>query len=230
MKINPILSLINASIQIMENNYYSLKEIAEDFVFQTYKNEIPDGYSFSLCYPLSVLFSLMGIEHEITFGTSKKNNVEVSHFWITLDVNGIILDPTIKQFNHNESCVYLGDIQKNETAKRYKIIETNGDEAFSKTYDKWAELLFQDNKRRSLPIALENKLITLNVEAAQVLFFYMEKYGLKEKVLKSAYGLSYFKPISFILQQDNIADQLLKCFDKIPSKYKEEIIDLGKIQ
>ena len=30
----------------MENNYYSLKEIAEDFVFQTYKNEIPDGYSF----------------------------------------------------------------------------------------------------------------------------------------------------------------------------------------
>jgi hypothetical protein len=77
---------------------------------------------------------------------------------------------------------------------------------------------------------MKNKLITLNVEAAQVLFFYMEKYGLKEKVLKSAYGLSYFKPISFILQQDNIADQLLKCFDKIPSKYKEEIIDLGKIQ
>lgn len=213
----------------MDNNYYLIKEIAEDFVFQTYKNEIPNGYGFSLCYPLSVLFSLLEIEHEITFGTSKKHIVEVSHFWITLNINGIILDPTIKQFNHNESSVYLGDIQKNETTKRYKIIEISRDEAFPKIYDKWAELIFQDNKRRSLPVALENKLITLNVAASQVLFFYMDKYGLKEKLLKSNYGLLYFKPISYILQQDNLIEQVL-CLDKISLKYKEEIIELGKIQ
>jgi len=212
----------------MDNNYYLIKEIAEDFVFQTYKNEIPDGYCFSLCYPLSVLFSLLGIEHEITFGTAKKHNVEVSHFWITLNVNGIILDPTIKQFNHNESCVYLGDIQKNETTKRYKIIDITQDEAFPKTYDKWAELLFQDNKRRSLPVALEKNLITINVAASQVLFFYLDKYGLKEILLKSTFGLSYFKPISFILHQDNLTDQVL-CLDKMHLKYKEEIIALGKI-
>ena len=83
----------------MDNKYILIKEIAEDFVFQTYNNEIPDGYCFSLCYPLSILFSLMEIEHEITIGKSRKNNIEVSHFWITFDNNGIILDPAIKQFN-----------------------------------------------------------------------------------------------------------------------------------
>ena len=98
----------------MENKYILIKEIAEDFVFKTYNNEIPDGYCFSLCYPLSILFSLMEIEHEITIGKSRKNNIEVSHFWITFDNNGIILDPAIKQFNQNESSVYLGDIQKLE--------------------------------------------------------------------------------------------------------------------
>lgn len=212
----------------MDNNYNLIKEIAEDFVFQTYKNEIPDGYCFSLCYPLSVLFSLLGIEHEITFGTSKKYNVEISHFWITFNINGIILDPTIKQFNHNESSIYLGDIQENHITKKYKILKINRDQDFSNTYDKWAELLFQDNKRRSLPVDLERKLITINVAASQVLFFYLDKYGLKENLLKSTYGLSYFKPISFILQQENLTDLVL-CSDKLHLKYKEEIVDLGKI-
>jgi len=97
-------------LDFMEYNHNLIKEITEDFVFQTYKNEIPDGYCFSLCFPLSVLFSLMGIEHELTFGKAKKNNIEVSHFWITFDINGFIVDPTIKQFNENESSVYVGDI------------------------------------------------------------------------------------------------------------------------
>lgn len=213
----------------MNNNYGLIKEIAEDFVFQTYKNEIPDGYCFSLSYPLSVLFSLLGIEHEITFGTAKKYNIEISHFWITFNVNGIILDPTIKQFNHNESSVYLGDIQKNDTTKKYKILELNRVEDFSNTYEKWAELLFLKNNRRSLPVDLEKKLITINVAASQVLFFYLDKYGLKENLLKSTYGLSYFKPVSYILQQENLTDHFL-CSDKIRLKYKEEIVELGKIQ
>ena len=42
------------------------------------------------------------MEHEITFVKVKKNKIEVSHFWITFDDIGIILDPTIKQFNEKE--------------------------------------------------------------------------------------------------------------------------------
>ena len=77
----------------------------------------------------------MEIEHEITIGKSRKNNIEVSHFWITFNNNGIILDPTIKQFNQNESSVYLGNIQKNETTNRYIKIENNGDESFPNIYE-----------------------------------------------------------------------------------------------
>lgn len=213
----------------MKNKYILIKEIAEDFVFQTYNNEIPDGYCFSLCYPLSILFSLMEIEHEITIGKSRKNNIELSHFWITFDNNGIILDPTIKQFNQNESSVYLGDIQKNETTNRYIKIENKGDEIFPNIYELWANLLYQHKHRIPLPIDLEKKLITLNVAASQVLFYYINKLGLKEMLLKSKYGLSYFKPISFVFNQNNLADEILICLNQTSLKYKDEIIELGKI-
>jgi len=63
-------------LDFMEYNHNLIKEITEDFVFQTYKNEIPDGYCFSLCFPLSVLFSLMGIEHELKFGKAKKTTLK----------------------------------------------------------------------------------------------------------------------------------------------------------
>ena len=213
----------------MENKYILIKEIAEDFVFQTYNNEIPDGYSFSLCYPLSILFSLMEIEHEITIGRSRKNNIELSHFWITFDNDGIILDPTIKQFNQNESSVYLGDIQKNETTNRYIKIENKGDEIFPNIYELWANLLYQHKHRIPLPIELEKKLITLNVAASQVLFYYINKLGLKEMLLKSKYGLSYFKPISFVFNQHNLVDEILICLNQTSLKYKDEIIELGII-
>ncbi len=213
----------------MENKYILIKEIAEDFVFQTYNNEIPDGYCFSLCYPLSILFSLMEIEHEITIGKSRKNNIEVSHFWITFDNNGIILDPAIKQFNQNESSVYLGDIQKNETTNRYIKIENNGDEIFPNIYKLWADLLYQHKHRIPLPIDLEKKLITLNVTASQVLFYYINKLALKEMLLKSKYGLSYFKPISFVFKQKNLVDEILISLNQTSLKYKDEIIELGII-
>ena len=61
----------------------------------------------------------------------------------------------------------------------------------------WAELLVKHEPRRHLPIDLENKIIALKVAASQVLFFYIDKYGLKEKLLSSNYGLSYFKPLNF---------------------------------
>jgi hypothetical protein len=91
----------------------------------------------------------------------------------------------------------VGDIQKNNTTKKFIKIENIGDEEFFKTYEMWAELLVKKEPRRPLPIDLENKLIALNVAASKVLFFYIDKFGLKEKLLKSNYGLSYFKPLSF---------------------------------
>jgi len=212
----------------MEYNHNLIKEITEDFVFQTCKNEIPDGYCFSLCFPLSVLFSLMGIEHELTFGKAKKNNIEVSHFWITFDINGFIVDPTIKQFNENESSVYVGDIQKNETTKRYIKIEIIGDEEFSKTYEMWTESILQIKNRRSLPNDFESKIITLNVATSQVLFFYINKYGLKEKLLNSNYALAYFKPIGYVYQQKEIVENVLFYLNKNSLNYKQEIIKLAE--
>ena len=97
----------------------------------------------------------MGIEHEITFGKAQKNNIEVSHFWITFNINGIILDPTIKQFNQYESSVYMGDIQKNNTTKNFIKFENIGDEDFFKTYEMWAELLVKKNLEDLYPLTLK---------------------------------------------------------------------------
>ena len=186
----------------MEHPHNLLKEISEDFVSQTYQGQIPDGYCFSLCYPLSVLFTLIDIKHELTFGKSLKNNMEVSHFWITLDNNEIILDPTIKEFNPIELPVYLGHIQENETTSKFIKIENIGDQAFSQTYELWAEPLLQNKPLMQLPQALENKLISFNVAAAYVLMSYIHKLNLREKLLNSGYAVSYFKPISAVLKNN----------------------------
>jgi hypothetical protein len=207
----------------MEHQYHLIKEISEDFVSQTYQNQIPDGYCFSMCYSLSVLFSLMEIKHELTFGKSLKNNMEISHFWITMDNNETILDPTIKQFNPNELPVYFGNIQENETTSKYIKIENIGDQEFSQTYGLWAEPLLQNKPLKQLPPGLENKLISFNVAAAYVLMSHIHKLDLKEKLLNSGYALSYFKPISAVLRNNYTID--LSQFDLNYSllKYGNEI-------
>lgn len=207
----------------MEVTHKLIKEIAEDFVYRTYKNDIPDGYCFSLCYPLSVLFSLMGIEHEITYGKTFKKHVQISHFWITFKNDGTILDPTIRQFNQNESSVYYGEINKNETSKKYEIIQNTSDNDFHQTYDSWAEPLFQVKHRRPLPLDLENKLISFNVAAANVLYSHIEKYKLEERLLISEYGLKYFKPINFILRYNYPIDTTNFGLNHIPLKYFDKI-------
>jgi hypothetical protein len=201
----------------MPANYNVIKEIAGDFVSQTYKNDIPNGYCFSLCYPLSVLFTLMDIQHEITFGKALQKQIELSHFWITLDGNRTILDATIKQFNPNESPVFLGDIRENETTKKYKIIERTDHDTFAQTHDSWAEPLFHQEHRRPFPPDLEIKLISFNLTAANVLISYIRTFGLKDKLLSSAYGLQYFQPIRFYLKNHHTTG--MAC--------KDEIIRLG---
>jgi hypothetical protein len=52
----------------------------------------------------------MDIYHEITFDMSPKNQIEIFHFWITLNKNGTILDPSIQLFKSNETNVFLGKI------------------------------------------------------------------------------------------------------------------------
>lgn len=214
----------------MEQNYSLIKEIAEDFVCQTYKNENPDGFCFSLCYPLSVLFTLMKIEHEISFGKSPKDQIEISHFWLTFDNNGTILDPTIQQFNSNEAKVFLGKRLDNEITKRYHINEEDVNDQFTQTYHSWAELLFQHDHRRPLPLDLEIRLITFNASAAQVLLKYLMKYGLIEKLKNSDYGLSYFRPISFIFQGNYPINTTLFGVNRELENYKNVIIELGLIQ
>ena len=81
-----------------------------------------------------------------------------------------------------------------------------------------------------MPIELEKKLITLNVAASQVLFYYINKYGLKETLLKSKYGLSYFKPMSFVFNQPYLVEEILKSLNQTSLKYKDEIIELDKFQ
>jgi len=207
----------------MEHQYKLLKEISEDFVSQTYQNQIPDGYCFSLCYSLSVLFSLMEIKHELTFGKSIKNNIEISHFWITLDNNVTILDPTIKQFNPNELPVYLGQIQENETTSKYIKNKNIGDQAFAQTYELWAAPMFQDKAIRQLPPNLENKFISFNVATAYVLMSYIHKLDLKNKLLNCSDALSYFKPISAALINNYPIDVSQFGLNNSLFKYKNEI-------
>lgn len=208
-------------------NYESVKVISEDFVQQTYGNDIPDGYCFSLCYPLSVLFLLMEIGHEFTFGKAMKGHMQLSHFWITLDEKGTILNPTIRQFNPAETKVYFGDILANETTKRYEKLEPDGDDLFYNTYASWADPLLQIPHRRQIPFDLEQRLISFNVAASHVLISHVIKMGLEEKLLTSQYGLYYFKPVSSILKYKYPIDRTRFGLHHASLQYMDKVMEIG---
>ena len=67
----------------------------------------------------------------------------------------------------------------------------------SQTNDSWAEPLFRQEQRRPLPPDPENNLVSFNLTTANMLFSFIQKFGWKDKLLRSDYGLQYFQPIRF---------------------------------
>lgn len=185
-----------------------IKHLSSEFVKKSYGNENPEGYCFSICYSISVLFSLLNIKHEITVGTAKGNNRTSVHFWLTIDLKGTILDPTIRQFDSKLEPIYLGHINSNTAIDEYTNIRTLSGCEFKSAYFFWASPLFQSTDKIPITKELEYKLGLLNIKAAITNLYFIEKFGVIEILSKSMYAKKYFEPIvTYIhfLTENNLA-------------------------
>jgi len=188
----------------MDTNH--IKKLAEDFTSQTYGTEIPDWLCFSTCFPLSILLNIFNIKHDIRSGKSPKNGQIVDHIWLTLDNEGTILDPTIRQFDESMDSVYLGKLTENTVTRKYIPDNTKFIDWFESSYHSWTAPLVNEQYRTQRPVGFEERTNLFNVKAACILYGHIEEAMLLEEFLKAKKCQHYFLPIFKFLRHKFEAD------------------------
>ncbi len=198
-----------------------LKKMVNAFTAKTFGEEIPEGLSFSTCYPISILLDRHQIHNTISLGSAFKNGVIVSHCWLTLDNEGTILDPTIRQFNPNMASTYIGKLNENEITRNYISISPTTQNRFEDVYELWAEPLI-DKQPRTLkrePI-FEAQMNTKNVITASVLYACILQFTSHQNILNSDKCVRYFSPIKRCIQEKYKSDKT--SFEVLKAKMPQE--------
>lgn len=165
----------------------------------------------------------MEIDNTITCGNSPKNNGIVSHIWLTLDNEGTILDPTIRQFDYNMESVYLGKLTENEVTKKYIPEKRLYEELFKSTYGIWKEPLIDKQPRTYIrPEGFEDKMNLLNIRTASVLYDYIEKIPSNEVFIQKNKCKKYFSPIFTFLRDKLYSDKAFvdKLKNSMPNSFE----------
>lgn len=171
---------------MVEEKYGSIKKLAEDFTSQSFGNSIPEDFCYTTCQPLSLLFEHLQIKHKLTPG--KYENLD--HFWLTLDDNVTILDPTFRQFETNWIGAYCDHPNKNEITKKYIAEELEWQPlALENAYDDWKKQLANTQEELS-------RIREMNVITAYVL----DKEINKPLDQLPENSKDYFRQISLFLQ------------------------------
>lgn len=186
----------------------TLKDMINEFTSQTFGTEIPNGLCFSTCFPISILLDIKQIENSISCGDAPKNNTTVTHVWLTLDNEGTILDPTIRQFDPNMESTYIGKLTENELTKKYVPEKRTFNEWFYYSYGVWAEPLVDKQPRTfQRPSGFEDKMNLLNLKTATILYGHIEKMLSKDQFIQTKKCNLYFSPIFKFLKDKSNTDK-----------------------
>ncbi len=199
----------------------TLKDMINEFTSQTFGTEIPNGLCFSTCFPISILLDIKQIKNAISCGDAPKNNTTVTHVWLTLDNEGTILDPTIRQFDSTMESIYIGKLEENKVTKKYIPINASYQEWFVTTYNNWAEPLIGKQPRTSREPGFENKMNLINIKTATVLYSYISKMETKNQIMSSFKCYRYFSPIFKFLKDKSETDNkfILNLKDEMPKNF-----------
>ena len=191
----------------MHTDTFSIKKIVSEFTSQTFGAENPEGLSFSTCFPISILLDLNQIENSISCGNAPRNNSIVNHFWLTIDHEGTILDPTIQQFDPTMESIYVEKINENEVTRKYVPIASTYQDWFMSAYNICAEPLINKQPRtfRKDP-AFERKMNLINIKTATVLYAYISKMESINQTMASIKCTQYFSPIFTFLKNKSETD------------------------
>lgn len=199
-----------------------IKDWVNEFISQTFGSEIPDWLCFSTCFPISILLDINQIKNTISCGVVPKNNSTVTHFWLTLDNDGTILDPTIRQFDPNMESTYIGKLTENEVTKMYVPEKRTFEEWFDSSYVVWTEPLI-DKKPRTFQRqpGFEDKLNILNIKTATVLYSFISKMEANNQIMSSFKCQLYYSPIFKFLKDKSETDKyfIIKLKDEMPKDF-----------
>lgn len=173
-----------------------IKKLVNEFTSQAIGMENPEGMSFLTCFPISILLDLNQIDNAISYGNASRNNCLVDHCWLTIDTEGTILDPTIRQFDLSMESTYIGKLDENDITKKYQPINLPFQEWFVNAYNIWAEPLINKQPRTiRRESGFENKMNLFNIKTATILNSYISKMENKEQIMSSFKCQRYFSPI-----------------------------------
>lgn len=179
----------------MEQNKDTIKKLAEEFTSLTFGNDIPYNFCFLTCFPLSILFDFRKINHTISCGDYSLNSKNTPHVWLTLDNEGIILDPTIRQFDMSLESVYIGKLTEN-----YVPVAGTFKEWFDNSYQTWTAPLLNTLPRTPRTEGFEEITNLQNIKTASILYKYLGALGNSDEFIKNSKCKFYFTPIFKFLQ------------------------------
>lgn len=187
----------------MKSEHYRIKKLTEDFISESIKHEDPSGLCFATSYPLKIYLLTKKFNSKIIAGKVPKSipedeNFKFDHFWLQIDKDGTMLDPTIKQFSGDDKMpIYLGKLDENVITKNYIVSEVPTKDWFQHVYDAWrapfmdSTYPFNDFTKRS---------IAYQIRLATILHWEINNFPNPDKIINQYYQ-DYFTPIFFYLRE-----------------------------
>ena len=209
----------------MNFNNDEIKKIATTFVHSSIKDEIPNGYCFSICFPLSILLSILKIKNKVAVGNAFINKMNVSHFWIKFEADDMILDPTIRQFDTSKDLIYLGKISEDEITKQYVELNNIGEQEFHEIYENWSAPLYEKEDRILRSKNFEDKMNLTNIKIASSFIAGIREYGLEDQILHNEFAKLYLKSIEYNLRC-RLKDGIQNSSYDLNEKFYNDLVDI----
>lgn len=211
----------------MKTDHQYIKKLTEDFTSESIRTEDPAGLCFATSFPLFIYLGTKQIKSSLRVGRVPMLNTEnkirkVSHFWLQIDGEGTMLDPTIRQFDENEEPIYIGKLTENKVTKKYKLLHYHPEIWFPKTYRDWKTPL--DDLSFPRDGVFEQRSIVFTLKLATILHKEIKMMPSPDNFINHYFEL-YFTPIYIFLhhwQADkkdfvNLKEKLPNDFDDLLS-------------
>lgn len=215
----------------MKLEHLRVKKLAEDFISESIKNEDPSGLCFATSYPLKIYLLTKNVRSKLIAGKVPKSipedvNFKFDHFWLQIDKDGTMLDPTIKQFSGDDKMpIYLGKLDENVITKSYIVSEIPTKDWFQNVYDAWRtpfiDSTYPCNDFTKRSIAYQIKLAT-------ILHSEMNRLPNPDENINRYYQ-DYFSPIFIFLRNWKNGNSLIKIdSDKIHPNFDKMLAEALK--
>lgn len=194
-----------------------IEDLIKYITEETIDTNDPSGFCFSTSIALSIYLKINNIDTSIQVGIYDNLN----HFWLSLDnYPGIIIDATIKQFDSNQSPIYIGEKDSNKITEQYQqrtydLIE------WLNIYGIWREPIIDNTYQLQRTDEFKEKVVINSFLASAIINYEIEQMADEIDFCKTYFYKFYFATIYQGLREkwsknEKVIKMLL---DKQPDKF-----------